>query len=54
MATPSSALGLGDPNLALAIPTPNLQRTRRETTQASSVNGKDWSEAYFDGLGRTY
>jgi RHS repeat-associated protein len=36
------------------IANPNLQRTRIETDAATGVDGSDWSEAYFDGLGRTY
>jgi len=40
-----SYLDLGDPN---------SQRTRVEATAATGVSGPDWSETYFDGLGRTY
>jgi YD repeat-containing protein len=34
--------------------TATTQRTRTETKEATGVSGADWSEDYFDGLGRTY
>ncbi len=41
----ASYLNLGDST---------LQRTRVETPPATGVTGNNWTEAYFDGLGRTY
>jgi len=34
--------------------TATTQRTRTETPPAPGASGVDWSEDYFDGLGRTY
>ncbi len=38
----------------LDLGNPNTQRIRTEAPAAPGVSGRDWTETYFDGLGRTY